>query len=302
MTKTVAGLYEDFAKARQAMSSLVEKGFERVKISLMAKDINGIYDRYLQEAQASDNAGDKGNDLRSYTLPGIGSMVGTGPVIMTGEEKGGGILHALIQAGIPQVDAEIYAEGIRRGGTLVLIFTEDEQAEEAVGVLNQFHPLSHQQIAISWRKQYWQGFDGNGEPFAFEPNREAPLRAAESELDYGLGARSFLAGKPISDYDRSEADMANYVNRDDDKWIMAESGFVDDLKENYTEPGNEKGKFETAKQFGYNSSYDPRFKGMEWNHAVEALRDIWAMDYPAWGWEQFEEVIYKGWSEGRPQD
>lgn len=300
MTRTVAGLYEDFTRARQAVTRLVENGFERGAIGLMASGINGMYDHYLKEAQPAQDTPEPESGLAAYNVPGIGSVVGMGSVVMAAEENGAGILHALVQAGIPQADAEIYIEGIRRGGTLVIVLSGDERAEEAVTLLNQFHPVNHQQISGLWRKQDWQGFEGNAEPFPFEGNHEAPLRSAESELDYGMGATTFLAGKPVSDYDRSEADMANYVNRDDNDWVMAESGFVDDLKENYAEPGHEKDKLETATQFGYNSSYDPRFTGMDWDGASGALRKIWEMDYPAWPWDDFKNAIHKGWSEGRP--
>ncbi|MBK8035482.1 MAG: hypothetical protein IPK17_39470 [Chloroflexi bacterium] len=41
--------------------------------------------------------------------------------------------------GVDEDDAHIYAEGIRRGGTLVSLTTNDEWAERAETIMNRYH-------------------------------------------------------------------------------------------------------------------------------------------------------------------
>ena len=66
--------------------------------------------------------------LGLIAIPGIGPVVAAGWLAATaaGAAGGalvgaaaGGLVGALTQAGVPENDAHVYAEGIRRGGTLV---------------------------------------------------------------------------------------------------------------------------------------------------------------------------------------
>jgi hypothetical protein len=64
--------------------------------------------------------------LGAFVLPGIGTVVAAGWLASTlaGVVAGGaagGVVGALIEAGVSENDAAGYAEGVRRGGTLVTI-------------------------------------------------------------------------------------------------------------------------------------------------------------------------------------
>ena len=48
----------------------------------------------------------------------------------------GGLVGALAHIGVFQDHAEYYAEGVRRGGTLIRVNSPDNQAEEAMNILN----------------------------------------------------------------------------------------------------------------------------------------------------------------------
>ena len=57
-------------------------------------------------------------------IPGVGPVVAAGWLVSTlaGAAAGaatGGVLGALTQAGISDDDAQVYAEGLRRGGAVV---------------------------------------------------------------------------------------------------------------------------------------------------------------------------------------
>jgi hypothetical protein len=104
MTKTIARLFDDFDDARAAVAELEATGIAHAGISI----VNG----------------------------GPGPVPAT-PADMTGHEMGGfagtsgegdGLVGALIQAGVSEADAHVYAEGVQRGGTLVMVH-EDDDAE-----------------------------------------------------------------------------------------------------------------------------------------------------------------------------
>ena len=67
-------------------------------------------------------------------IPGLGAVLGMGPMLATilgGAAIGaaaGGLAGALVNAGVPDADAAAYAEGVRRGGTLVTVVAADETA------------------------------------------------------------------------------------------------------------------------------------------------------------------------------
>jgi len=72
--------------------------------------------------------------LGAFILPGIGAVVAAGWVAsaLAGAVAGGaagGVVGALIEAGVSENDAAGYAEGVRRGGTLVTIRVAGQDRE-----------------------------------------------------------------------------------------------------------------------------------------------------------------------------
>ena len=68
--------------------------------------------------------------LGLLAIPGVGPVVAAGWLVATaaGAAAGGltgGIVGALTQAGVSDEDAQVYAEGVRRGGTLVTARVND---------------------------------------------------------------------------------------------------------------------------------------------------------------------------------
>jgi hypothetical protein len=71
----------------------------------------------------------------------------------------GGLVGALVEAGIPREHADIYAEAVRRGGTLVTVRAGDEWQNRATEILNRHSPVDIEERAESWRQSGWTGFD-----------------------------------------------------------------------------------------------------------------------------------------------
>lgn len=70
----------------------------------------------------------------------------------------GGPVAALVACGVPERDAHVLAEGIRRGGAIVTVRAHDGmEAERAALVMNQHGVVDIQACARGWRSQGWKG-------------------------------------------------------------------------------------------------------------------------------------------------
>jgi hypothetical protein len=179
MTKTIVALYDDIVVARQVVEDLVNADFERTSISLITNDANNQYSHYLDKdyipredaVTASEGAGFGAIvgvltgilvGLAALTIPGVGLVIAAGPIVagLTGALAGavtGGIVGALVKSGVPEDEAPYYAEGIRRGGTLVSIETDDTLRAE--DIMNRYGSINiHERIDV-WRQAGWKGFD-----------------------------------------------------------------------------------------------------------------------------------------------
>lgn len=76
----------------------------------------------------------------------------------------GGIIGGLTSSGIPERDAHFYAEGVRRGGTLVTAKVEDALAPEAEAILKRSNWVDPTERRVSYEQQGWTGFDETLDP------------------------------------------------------------------------------------------------------------------------------------------
>jgi hypothetical protein len=180
MTKTIVALYDDIVVARQVVEDLVNADFARSSISLITNDANNQYSHYLdknyvprEDAVTAGEGAGFGAVVGALTgllvgvaalmIPGIGLAIVAGPIVgaVTGMVAGavtGGIAGALVKSGVPEDEAPYYAEGIRRGGTLVSVETSDTLLAQDIMNRNGSTNI-HERINL-WRQGGWKGFDG----------------------------------------------------------------------------------------------------------------------------------------------
>ena len=192
MNKTIVALYDDIVVARQVVEDLVDADFERSSISLITNDANNQYSQFLDKDYApredAVTAGEGAGfgavvggltgilvGLAALTIPGIGLAIAAGPIVgaLTGVLAGavtGGILGALVKSGVPEDEAPYYAEGIRRGGTLVSIETDDTL--RAADIINRYGATNiHERIDV-WRQAGWEGFNPEANADTARPSPE----------------------------------------------------------------------------------------------------------------------------------
>jgi hypothetical protein len=111
--------------------------------------------------------------LATLAVPGLGPAVGVGwllALVGAGAAVGGatgGIIGALTSAGVDEADAHVYAEGVRRGGSLVAARVPPEDAKRVEEVMEP-RAVDIDERAADYRRSGWQSF-----------NPEAPAYSAD---------------------------------------------------------------------------------------------------------------------------
>jgi len=96
----------------------------------------------------------------------------------------------LTNAGLPHSDADAYFEGIRRGGHLVMITTEDDEIDTAVDIMDRYNSVNIQERAEMWRGEGW---------------------SMQSDMDTSSGRQATMSGRQgrsgaaLHDHDQEEA-------------------------------------------------------------------------------------------------
>lgn len=215
MAHTVAGLFHDVADAQALTEELLRAGFARDNINLVtnaqALESPPAAATFSEDEISEDKS--TGTAARAVAggvlggtagvlaaavalaLPGIGLALAVGPAmtILGGAVAGalgGGVIGALTRAGIPEEHAHIYAEGVRRGLTLVMVTGNDAQAARAVRLMQAHQVVDIEEHAERWRKRGWGGFDVQAPPLTrpeLAREREWIHRRAAHARIYGTG-------------------------------------------------------------------------------------------------------------------
>jgi len=85
----------------------------------------------------------------------------------------GGVVGALVSAGVPEEEAHVYCEAVRRGGTLVSVRTADDNVAFVQQIMNRHRPIDPIERRGTYRGQGWTRFD----PAA------TPYRPTQAEID-----------------------------------------------------------------------------------------------------------------------
>ena len=191
MTVTISRLYDNHNAAQRAVLRLESAGVPRSDISMVAnnsdswfntdkvdRDRDGVDDRAEGAGKgAGIGAGVGGTagllaGLGLLAIPGLGPVVAAGWLAATavGAAAGaaaGGIVGALTEAGVSAEDAHSYAEGVRRGGTLVSARVADAERSRLDMVLNE-SAINLRDRSAAWRKAGWKSFDPASKPYDAE--------------------------------------------------------------------------------------------------------------------------------------
>ena len=116
--------------------------------------------------------------LGMLAIPGVGPVVAAGWLVATlvgagtGAAVGaatGGLLGSLTDAGVPEGEAHVYAEGVRRGGTLVTVRADEQVMSTVDGILNRHQPVDWRARDRDYRSAGWNRFDPNAAVYQERP-------------------------------------------------------------------------------------------------------------------------------------
>jgi uncharacterized protein (TIGR02271 family) len=225
---TVVGLFNTPQEAESAIRDLQSAGIPREDISLIARNTSGEYSGRGDETVSGTGTHDKSSvgqhvaggaifggigglllGIAGLAIPGIGPVVAAGPIAAALTTAGigagigaasGGIIGAIRNAGVPEEEAHLYAEGIRRGGTLVTVHTDHANASRVEEILNSHGAVDVDERGREFRQSGWNRFDESAEPYrlddrrSFETNREGQKSIPVVEEKLSVGKREVQRG------------------------------------------------------------------------------------------------------------
>lgn len=222
MSRTITRLFDTHIQAVTAVERLESSGVDHDRISIVSNNTDNWHDGHKHAGGSAsgplgDANGDGENDVadgagkgatRGGLLGGAGGLLaglgmlaipGLGPVVAAGwlastavgaavgavaGAATGGLLGALKEAGHSDEEANVYAEGVRRGGTLVSVKADDGEADRIEQLLN--GGVDAATRGDAYRQQGWSRFDDTAEPYSVDDiSRERGLYQTGEDRSFG---------------------------------------------------------------------------------------------------------------------
>ena len=228
MARQVVGLFDSIREAEAAARDLRDLGIGSADISFVGSNARGEYDEagnYAGGATVDDttrtgtgvDAGTAAGGLLgglggvlvglgALTIPGIGPVLAAGPFAATigttaaaagagviGAGIGaaaGGLVGALRDAGVPETDAHVYAETVRRGGALVMARVDETQVDAAIDVMERHNVVDSDERGQELRESGWTAYDKNAGPYDMSTAGTAVTRRAATVTGTDTGPRT----------------------------------------------------------------------------------------------------------------
>lgn len=188
MKTTITGLYDNYDDASAAVDALEVSGIPSSDISIVANraaDSPGEGAAEGAETGAGFGAAVGGvggllTGLGLMAIPGVGPVVAAGWLAataagaVTGAVIGGaagGIIGAMTDAGVPENEAHVYAESVRRGGSLVTAKVDEAHVADARAILATYNSVDPAQRRAEYEATGWTRFDESAAPMTQEQLR-----------------------------------------------------------------------------------------------------------------------------------
>ena len=166
--QTVVALYEDKASARRVREDLRTAGFD---------------DEFWLSGDGVSGTGRFGSLGSDFGVPG--SRVG-----------------ALTRLGVPEAEAQVYSEGVRRGGVLLVGRIDDSRTQEVLAILERHGPVDAEERGSLYRRGGWTGYDAAAADYD-------ETAAADERARYPTGLAGAAAG--LRDVDGSGAQREEVI-------------------------------------------------------------------------------------------
>ena len=158
MAKTVVGLYDDAATAKKVVRELEQTGFGKDHLRATSRE----------KSFKSDYGVDADEVDPKY----------------------------LSRYGIPDEEADFYAEGVRRGGALVIARIHDDDAQTAADVMARHSPVQYEDRLADYKERGYSGYDREAKPYSdTEVNKEREHYRSKGEQHVPIVEEDVQVGK-----------------------------------------------------------------------------------------------------------
>jgi uncharacterized protein (TIGR02271 family) len=134
----------------------------------------------------------------------INVVAGASEGAATRQNEEGGFWAALADFFMPDEDRYSYAEGLRRGGTLVTVQADTGQYETALDILDDEGSVDFNEREESWRSEGWRGYEGRS-----EVNATGSWRS--SEQPRAPGASTSTGGQQMQEMYRDDSSREGVI-------------------------------------------------------------------------------------------
>ncbi len=241
---TISRLYKDHDTGARVVAELERSGIPHRDISIISNNDSGWFDRDRSKRVDRDADGRDDRAEGAAAGAGIGATVGgvagllaglgllaipgIGPVVAAGWLAStaavavaggatGGLIGALTQSGVGEQEAHAYAEGVRRGGTLVTVRIPDTDRSRIEAILDRYSPMDSTAAGVRDKTGDWSG---NRIVAAFE-NADRARAARKALIEAGIDNAKMELLDNRSELDNWTA-MKRHAVPDEDAHLYAE--------------------------------------------------------------------------------
>ncbi|MBV9221405.1 MAG: hypothetical protein JO366_07600 [Methylobacteriaceae bacterium] len=176
--QTVTGLFDTPDQAHRAVTELEAAGIPHSQISIMSNNADESWSNVSPAEEGRTSAAGAVGSIGALAgggaglLAGLGLLAipGLGPVVAAGWLAAaavgalaggiaGGLIGALVDAGVSPEHAHVYAEGVRRGGSLVAARVDDALASKARSIMATNGAVDPETRRTVYEAGGWKGFD-----------------------------------------------------------------------------------------------------------------------------------------------
>jgi uncharacterized membrane protein len=186
--KKIFGLFDHEEEADRAISELQKAGFSREHFGVITR--NKISQKVNREEDVREGTVQVDQKLSPATgaavggltglLLGVGALFipGIGPVLAAGTlasaigavaagtgmgAVAGGLLATLTSLGVTE-EADVYAEGVKRGGVLLVVEADEERVSLVSRLMKEAGAVETQARRKAWQEAGWTGYEETSSP------------------------------------------------------------------------------------------------------------------------------------------
>lgn len=194
---TVVALYDHYENASEAVNEIVQTGVSHDKISLLANNASGDHPALAANPMlaaedfatrdAAQPAAVTGVEAGigiggiigilvgagAFMIPGIGPLIAIGTLATVAASAAtggavGGAIGLLTEHGISHADSHLYAEGLKRGGTLVTVITGESQLDTVRQIFKAHGAVDIEKRGANWTAEGWVSFNPDADHHSAE--------------------------------------------------------------------------------------------------------------------------------------